>query len=510
MADQATVIADQPAGAQDQGRCEHYDVLIVGAGLSGIGGAYHLQKECANKTYVVLEGRSVMGGTWDLFRYPGVRSDSDMYTLGYRFRPWKEAKAIADGPSILNYINETAREYGIDRKIRYGHRAKRAMWSSADAQWTVEVSGPEGRTLWFTCNFLYMCSGYYDYAAGYMPGWPGMERFTGKIVHPQKWPQDLDYKDKRVIVIGSGATAVTLVPAMAETGSKHVVMLQRSPSYILALPSKDFIAEFLRGKVPARLAYTIVRWKNVLIATYLFQKSRRAPEKIKKWLFSRAQEALGADFDVAKHFTPRYNPWEQRLCFVPDDDLFKAIRTGKASVVTDQIETFTEKGLCLKSGEELEADIIVTATGLQVQMMGGMEVWVDGGPMKISRTMAYKGMMYSDVPNLASSFGYTNASWTLKSDLTAEYVCRLLKHMDAHGYAYGTPRKRDASIAEEPAIDFSSGYIQRAMDVLPKQGTKRPWRLHQNYALDLLEFRYAGVDDGTLQFTRAEKPVAAK
>jgi monooxygenase len=504
MGESAALVAERPLHTADEPRTGHFDVLIVGAGLSGIGAAYHLQKECPQKSYTILEGRNALGGTWDLFRYPGVRSDSDMYTLGYRFRPWREAKAIADGPSILKYLNETARQYGIDRKIRYGHRAKRASWSSADARWTVEVSVPEGKSVRFTCNFLYMCSGYYDYAEGYMPGWPAMESFTGKIVHPQKWPENLEYKDKRVIVIGSGATSVTLVPAMAET-AKHVVMLQRSPSYILALPSQDMIANWLRGKVPPKVAYSIVRWKNVLLSMYLFQKSRRSPEKMKHWLLEQAQKSLGPNFDVAKHFTPRYNPWDQRLCLIPDEDLFRVIREGKASVVTDEIEMFTPKGLRLKSGEELEADIIVTATGLKVQLMGGMEVWVDGAQVKLSRTLAYKGMMYSDVPNLASSFGYTNASWTLKSDLTAEYVCRLLKHLDANGYDFCTPRKNDSSIAEEPAIDFSSGYIQRAKDVLPKQGSKRPWRLHQNYALDMLEFRFATVDDGTMEFSRLNK-----
>ncbi|HKM66615.1 MAG TPA: NAD(P)/FAD-dependent oxidoreductase [Candidatus Acidoferrum sp.] len=509
MNDRAAVMENAPVGVESGGRVEHFDVVIVGAGLSGIGAAYHLQKECPGKSYVILEGRQASGGTWDLFRYPGVRSDSDMYTLGYRFRPWREAKAIADGPSILRYIRETAQENGIDRKIRYGHQAKIASWSSEECKWTVEAAGPEGKVVRLTCNFLYMCSGYYDYAAGHMPGWPGMEKFRGEIVHPQKWPQNLDYAGKRIVVIGSGATSVTLVPAMAEKAA-HVVMLQRSPSYVLALPSKDMVAEWLRGKVPARLAYMIVRWKNVLVAMYLYQQSRSKPEKIKKWLLGMAQKALGPGYDVAKHFTPKYNPWDQRLCFIPDDDLFRAIKSGKASVVTDEIETFTEKGLRLRSGEELEADIIVTATGLKVQLMGGMEVCVDGARVNLSRAMSYKGMMYSDVPNLASSFGYTNASWTLKSDLTAEYVCRLLKHMDAGRFDYCTPRKRDASIAEEPAIDFSSGYIQRAMDVLPKQGSKRPWRLHQNYALDLLEFRFASVDDGTLEFARAKKPVGAR
>jgi cation diffusion facilitator CzcD-associated flavoprotein CzcO len=504
MADRAEVGEGAPPGASDAQGIEHFDVLIVGAGLSGIGAAYHLQTECPEKSYLILEGRSASGGTWDLFRYPGVRSDSDMYTLGYRFRPWREAKAIADGPSILRYIRETADEYGIDRKIRYGHEVKLARWSSAGANWTVEAAKTDGSMARFTCNFLYMCSGYYDYAGGYMPGWPGMEKFRGRIVHPQKWPEDLEYKDKRVVVIGSGATSVTLVPAMAVVAA-HVYMLQRSPSYVLALPSEDVVANWLRGKVPAGLAYSIVRWKNVLIAMFLFQKSRRKPEKIKKWILGLAKKSLGPDYDVAKHFTPRYNPWDQRLCFIPDEDLFRAIRSGKVTVVTDEIETFTEKGLRLRSGYELEADIIVTATGLKVQLMGGMEVWVDGGQVKLSRAMSYKGMMYSDVPNLASSFGYTNASWTLKSDLTAEYVCRLLKHMDAGGYARCTPRKRDEAIKEEPAIDFSSGYIQRAKDVLPKQGSKRPWKLHQNYALDMLEFRFASVDDGTMEFKQAEK-----
>jgi monooxygenase len=501
MADRAIVVEGAPLGAGDEREIEHYDVMIVGAGLSGIGAAFHLQSECPKKSYLILEGRNAIGGTWDLFRYPGVRSDSDMYTLGYRFRPWRDAKAIADGPSILRYIRDTAQEYGIDRKIRYGHHVKVARWSSADAKWTVEATKADGSPARFTCNFLYMCSGYYDYAGGYMPGWPGMENFRGQIVHPQKWPEYLDFKDKRVVVIGSGATSVTLVPAMAETAA-HVYMLQRSPSYVLALPSQDAVATWLRGKVPAGLAYSIVRWKNVLIAMFLFQRSRRTPEKIKNWILGLAKKSLGPDYDVAKHFTPRYKPWDQRLCFIPDADLFCAIKSGRASVVTDEIETFTEKGLRLKSGQELEADVIVTATGLKVQLMGGMEVWVDGARVTLPRAMSYKGMMYSDVPNLASSFGYTNASWTLKSDLTAEYVCRLLKHMDACGYAHCTPRKRDQSIAEEPAIDFSSGYIQRAKDVLPKQGSKRPWKLHQNYALDMLEFRFARVDDGTMEFQR--------
>jgi len=480
----------------------HFDVLIVGAGLSGIGAAYHLQTACPKKSYVILEGRNVMGGTWDLFRYPGVRSDSDMYTLGYRFRPWRDAQAIAKGPSILQYIRETAAEYGIDRNIRYGHRARTASWSTADARWTVEVAASDGSIQHFTCNFLCMCSGYYNYSAGYMPGWPGMERFSGRIVHPQEWPRDLDYTGKRVIVIGSGATSVTLVPAMAETAA-HVYMLQRSPSYILALPSQDSVANFLRGKVPARLAYTVVRWKNVLISWFLYHRSRTAPEKMKHWMMDLAQKSLGPDYDVARHFNPRYNPWDQRLCFIPDGDLFRAIRSGKASMVTDEIDTFTETGIRLRSGRELEADLVVSATGLNIQLLGGMQADIDGKPFELSRATVYKGMMYSDVPNLASTFGYTNASWTLKADLTAEYVCRLLNFMDAHNYTTCTPRRHESSMAEEPAVDLTSGYIQRALNEIPKQGSQRPWRLHQNYALDLLEFRFARVDDGTMEFSRA-------
>ncbi len=363
---------------------------------------------------------------------------------------------------------------------------------------------PEERTVRLTCSFLYMCSGYYDYAEGYMPGWPGMERFKGKIVHPQQWPQDLHYRDQRVIVIGSGATAVTLVPAIAQT-ARHVVMLQRSPSYVLQLPSQDRIAQWLHGKVPRSLAYLLVRWKNVFMSMYLFTSARRKPEKTKQWLMGLAQKALGPDYDVQKHFSPRYNPWDQRLCFIPDGDLFRAIRDGRASLVTDEIDTFTEKGLLLRAGEELQADIIVTATGLKLQLLGSMRVCVDAQPFQLSRALAYKGMMYNDVPNLASSFGYTNASWTLKSDLTAEYVCRLLNYMDAHGYDACTPRRRDPSITERPAVDLTSGYIQRARDVLPKQGSKRPWRLHQNYLLDMLEFRFASVNDGTIEFSRSTK-----
>jgi monooxygenase len=487
---------------------EHLDVLIVGAGISGIGAGCHLQKRCPDKSYAILEGRADVGGTWDLFRYPGIRSDSDMYTLGYSFRPWTKAKAIADGPSILEYLKDTAKSYGIDKRIRFGHRVQRAAWSSQDARWTVEVErGPQREPVRFTCNFLFMCSGYYNYAEGYTPQFPGAERFAGRIVHPQKWTEDIDYANKRVVVIGSGATAVTIVPEMAKTAA-HVTMLQRSPTYVISLPAEDFIANGLRRVLPVKLAYLLTRWKNVLFGMLFFQLSRRRPEMIKKLIANGVRRALGPDYDVDTHFTPRYNPWDQRLCLVPNGDLFEAIKAGRVDVVTDRIDTFTEKGLKLASGRELEADLIVTATGLNLQLLGGMQVSVDGREVDLAKTLNYKGMMFSDVPNLASSFGYTNASWTLKCDLTCEYVCRLLNHMDEHGYRQCTPRQIDPSLAEEPWIDFSSGYVQRSLHKLPKQGSRLPWKLHQNYAFDIMMLRYGRVDDGVMEFQSATAPAA--
>jgi monooxygenase len=478
---------------------EHVDVLVVGAGLSGIGAVCHLRTECPGKSFVILEGRSALGGTWDLFRYPGIRSDSDMYTLGYRFRPWRDPKAIADGPAILKYIRETAAEYGVNENIRYNHRVRRASWSSEDARWTVEAEvGPEKKVVRFTCNFLYLCTGYYDYENGYTPEWPGTERFGGRIVHPQKWPEDLDYAGKRVVVIGSGATAVTLVPALAERAA-HVTMLQRSPTYVISRPAEDKIANWLRRCLPAHAAYALTRWKNVLLGMFFYHLARKRPELFKRIVAKQVRQQLGEEY-VLKHFTPRYNPWDQRLCLVPDSDLFRAIREGRASVATDHIETFTQTGLRLKSGEHLDADIIVTATGLVLKLMNGLQLVVDGEPVDLSKTLAYKGMMYSDVPNLASALGYTNASWTLKCDLTAEYVCRLLNYMDRHGYAQCTPRVDDPSLEEVPIIDFTSGYVQRALHTLPRQGSKTPWRLHQNYVKDLSMLRYGRVDDGTMEF----------
>jgi monooxygenase len=485
---------------------EHLDVLIVGAGISGIGAGCHLQMECPGKRYAILEGRADIGGTWDLFRYPGIRSDSDMYTLGYSFRPWTQAKAIADGPAILDYLRNTARSYGVDRHVRFHHKVKRATWSSQDARWTVEAErGPDRELVRFTCSFLFMCSGYYNYAEGYTPQFAGAERFAGRIVHPQKWTSDIDYANKRVVVIGSGATAVTIVPEMSKTAAR-VTMLQRSPTYVISLPAEDFIANSLRRVLPVKLAYLLTRWKNVLFGMLFFQLSRRRPEMIKKLIFNGVRKALGPDYDVGTHFTPRYNPWDQRLCLVPNGDLFEAIRAGRVDVVTDQIETFTEKGLALRSGRELEADLIVTATGLNLQLLGGMQVSVDGREVDLAKTLNYKGMMFSDVPNMASSFGYTNASWTLKCDLTCEYICRLLNHMDKHGYRQCTPRNVDPSLAEEPWIDFSSGYVQRSLHKLPKQGSRLPWKLHQNYAFDIMMLRYGRVDDGVMEFQRAQAP----
>ncbi|MEO7367580.1 MAG: NAD(P)/FAD-dependent oxidoreductase [Gemmatimonadaceae bacterium] len=479
---------------------EHVDVLVVGAGLSGISAGYHLQTLCPGKTYTILEGRGAMGGTWDLFRYPGVRSDSDMYTLGYRFRPWRNAKAIADGPSILEYINETAQEYGVDKKIRYNHRVRRATWSSSDARWTVEVEASDSSNVNLTCGFVYLCTGYYDYEAGYTPRFEGVDRFAGQIVHPQKWPKDLDYSGKRVVVIGSGATAVTLVPAMADK-AEHVTMLQRSPTYVVTIPGKDKIATWLRKYLPDRTAYRLTRWKNVALTMGFYNLARVMPDFFKHMVESGVRHQLGHDYDV-KHFTPSYNPWDQRLCLVPDADLFKSIRAGKASVVTDQIESFTENGIALKSGQTLDADIVVTATGLNVKLMAGLQLIIDDKPVDLSKTVAYKGMMFSDIPNLASAFGYTNASWTLKCDLTAGYVCKLINYMDDRGFAQCTPTKTDPTMKEEPVLSFSSGYVQRALPFLPRQGSKKPWRVHQNYAMDTMIMRYGTVNDGTMKFKR--------
>ena len=490
-----------------EGSPEHLDVLIVGAGLSSVGAAWHLQQRCPGKRYAILEARGDLGGTWDLFRYPGIRSDSDMHTLGYRFKPWTASKSITDGPSILEYVRETARDNGIEEKIRFGYRVVAAEWSSAEARWTVEAErtgggAEDGERVRLTCDFLWTCSGYYRYDEGYTPEFEGVDRFPGPVVHPQHWPEDLDYSGKRVVVIGSGATAVTLVPAMAEQAA-HVTMLQRSPTYIASLPAQDRLAAWLRRRLPERAAYAIVRWKNVLIQTAFYQLSRRRPETIKRFIRKGVARSLPAGYDVDKHFKPHYNPWDQRMCLVPDGDLFRAISKGEASVVTDRIASFTERGIALESGEELEADVIVTATGLNLLFLGGMELSVDGEPVDIPGKMTYKGMMLSGVPNMAFTVGYTNASWTLKADLTSEYVCRLLRHMDAHGYRRCLPEV-DPSVTEQPLLDFTSGYVQRSLDEFPKQGSKEPWKLRQNYVFDIRTIRRGEIEDGAMRFGLGE------
>jgi cation diffusion facilitator CzcD-associated flavoprotein CzcO len=471
---------------------EHVDVLVVGAGISGIGAGYFLQTLSPDRTYTILEGRPQLGGTWDLFRYPGIRSDSDMYTLGYGFKPWTEAKAIADGPSILKYLQETSTQYGIDKHIRFNHHVKRANWSTEAACWTVEAESADGPVT-LTCNFLFMCSGYYNYARGHSPEFAGTEDFKGQIVHPQFWPENLDYSGKNVVVVGSGATAVTLVPAMADKAA-HITMLQRSPTYIVSRPGEDDFANWLRTKLPSKIAYGITRWRNVLVQLFFYRVARKNPEKAKERILGMVRDELGPDYDVDTHFTPTYNPWDQRLCLVPDGDLFAAIREGKADVVTDTIDRFVPEGLKLASGKTLPADIVVTATGLELQLLSDVQFSVDGEVKDLSKSTNYKGMMYSGIPNLASSFGYTNASWTLKADLTCAYVCRLLNTMRKRGLRQATPQP-SGPLGDAPFLDFTSGYVQRSIDKFPRQGNRKPWRVYQNYALDLMALKFGSVDD---------------
>ncbi len=485
---------------------EHFDVIIVGAGLSGIGAAKHLQDHCPGKRYTILESRTAMGGTWDLFRYPGIRSDSDMHTLGYNFKPWIDDKAIAEGPSIRSYIEDTATENNILPHIRYQQRLEHASWSSADSSWTLTTRNPDtGETSQLSCNFLFMCSGYYSYKQGFTPEFAGRDDFNGTIVHPQHWPEDLDYTGKRVVVIGSGATAVTLVPAMLEGGAAHVTMLQRTPTYMASKPWRDSIANVLRAILPNSWAYAITRWKNTMLQQWVYNKSRNNPESLKKMIMKRVRKAVGPDFDVDTHLTPPYNPWDQRLCLVPDNDFFNVLRDGTADIVTDHIDRFTEKGIALTSGAELEADIIVTATGLNLVVMGEMNMEVDGQPIDLSKTWTYKGLMTTEVPNLVSTFGYINASWTLRSDITAEWVCRVLNHMDATNTQKVVP-VIDAAVAsampQRPWIDdFDSGYMQRMMHAFPMQGDKQPWLNTQDFKKDKKMFREGALDDGSLSFS---------
>jgi monooxygenase len=493
---------------------EHLDVLIVGGGLSGIGAGHYVQTRCPWASWAIFEARDAIGGTWDLFRYPGIRSDSDMFTLGYAFRPWDGGKAIADGDSILQYVRDTASEEGIDQRVRFGHRVVRADWSSDEARWRITAQRTDtGEISTVTCSFLFCCTGYYRYDQGYLPDFAGMDRFSGAIVHPQAWPEDLSYNDRRVLVIGSGATAVTLVPALAQEAA-HVTMIQRSPTYIASLPSRDPIADALRSALPSRYSGPAVKWFKALTTQGFFRLSRSRPELVKRMLRRMLERQLPAGYDIDTHFTPRYNPWDQRFCVAPDGDFFKAIGNGSVSVVTDHVETFTETGLRLRSGEEIAADIIVTATGIELLFLGGIELSVDGAVVDLSTRLTYKGMMLEGVPNLAVAVGYTNASWTLKCDLTCGYVCRLVNHMRATGMRQCTPVNRDRSVSTRPLLNLTSGYVQRSADRFPKQGSRFPWQIHQSYLRDYRSLKMSSITDDAMVFSnpvgeRAE-PVAAE
>jgi cation diffusion facilitator CzcD-associated flavoprotein CzcO len=489
---------------------EHFDVVVVGAGISGIGAGYFLQRDCPNKSFVILEGREALGGTWDLFRYPGVRSDSDMHTLGYSFKPWTAEKSIADGPLILSYLNETVDQYSLREKIRFNTLVTTAEWSTETATWTLTATDSRTNAAHtYSCSYLYMCSGYYSYKEGYTPEFLGIESFRGTVVHPQKWPHNFDFAGQRVVVIGSGATAMTLVPAMANHAS-HVTMLQRSPTYVVARPDKDSLSLALRKFLPEKMAYSLTRWKNTTLQQFVYKRTRTKPEQVKDALLKGVREALGDEYDVDTHFTPSYNPWDQRLCLVPNGDLFESIKSGKASVITDHIKRIDETGIQLQSGEHIDADIIVTATGLNLVTLGEMSFVVDGEHVDFSKTWSYKGCAYSGVPNLASSFGYINASWTLRADLTCEYVCRLLNHMDKTGTDVCTPRLResDAGMPERPWIDnFSAGYMERVMHQFPKQGDREPWINPQNYKRDKKMFRDSPIVDGVMIFEKCRQAV---
>jgi len=479
------------------------DVLVVGAGISGIGTAWHLQHYSPDRSYLILEGRPAIGGTWDLFRYPAIRSDSDMYTLGYSFEPWTDCKAIADGPSILRYVNMVADKHGIRRHIRFNHHVVSADFDREAARWTVEARRTDtGETVTVRCQWLHMCSGYYDYKKAYLPDFAGVEDFTGRFFHAQFWPEDLDFAGKKVVVIGSGATAVTVVPEMAKAGAGHVTMLQRSPTYMASRPSVDKAANRLRSMLGPKASYGVIRWRNVLMQQFFFQLSRRRPEMMKKLMKKGVARELPPDYEIETHFNPAYNPWDQRVCLVPDADLFAEIRAGRVEVVTDHVDRFTASGIRLRSGRELEADIVVAATGLKLQLLSDIHFSVDGVRQQLNERMAYKGMMFGDVPNLSYSFGYTNASWTLKADLTSVYVTRLLNHLKATGRQVATPRQQP-DVKEVPFLDFTSGYVQRALAILPKQGDRAPWKLHQNYTLDRMALKLGKVEDGIMQFSKA-------
>ncbi len=484
----------------NKSRNKHFDVIIIGAGLSGIGAACHLKRNCPNKTFAMLEGRSNIGGTWDLFKYPGIRSDSDMHTFAYSFKPWTYDKTISDGATIMKYLYETIEEYQLKPHIKLNHWISEVSWNSDEAQWTLvgqDSKSKEGIQL--TCNFLLSCTGYYDYDEGYTPDFKGLEKYKGQFVHPQKWTADIEYENREVIIIGSGATAVTLLPSMAEK-TKHITMLQRSPTYMMSLPKHDAFSKFVKRWLPSKTAHFLARWKHILRQIYFYQISKRKPKEVRYFIKSQIKKALGEDYDVETHFNPKYDPWDERVCAVLDNDLFDAINEGKCSIVTDHIDSFTEKGILLQSGKELKADLVVSATGLKIKVMGGINIKIDRKAIDPSKLVNYKGMMLQDVPNMVVITGYTNASWTLKADLVSEYFCRLLKYMDKKGLTSCLPTLSEENIKTEPASDLASGYIQRALHLLPKQGDKYPWKLNQNYIKDMIALRFKSIDDGYLRF----------
>ena len=478
---------------------ESIDVLIIGAGLSGIGGACHLRRNSPDRSFMILESREASGGTWDLFRYPGIRSDSDMYTFGYGFKPWSDKSSIADGHKILSYIREAAAEYDVEQHIRYQHKVVSASWSSTQSRWLVTAErGDTGEQVTISCQFIFSCSGYYDYDQGYTPEFAGIDNFKGQVIHAQHWPEQLDYQGKRVVVIGSGATAVTVVPAMSQD-TASLVMLQRTPTYIASVPKEQPLAETLRKWLPASWVFRLIRWKQVLFQIYLYQLSRRNPQRLRKYLLGLVRKELGPDYDVDTHFTPDYNPWDQRLCGVPDGDLFTAIRENRAEVVTDHIDQFNKEGIHLKSGKQLDADIVVLATGLNLKFAGGVEYSVDGKVLDFAEHFIFRGMMFSGLPNMAFTVGYTNSSWTLKADLTGQYVSRLLNKMARHSYTAVTPRLT-GEVEEMPLLDFDAGYVLRSRESFPKQGNRLPWKNYQNYIRDFIGLRLGRQNDDELEF----------
>ncbi len=477
----------------------HYDIIIIGAGLSGIGTACHLRRNCPDKTFAMLEGRSNIGGTWDLFKYPGIRSDSDMHTFAYSFKPWTYEKTISDGATIMKYLHETIDEYHLKDHIKFNHCISEVSWNSEEEKWTVIGKDNEtGEAIRLSCNFLLSCTGYYDYDEGYTPDFKRLDKYKGKFVHPQKWTEDIDYENKEVIIIGSGATAVTLLPSMADK-TKHITMLQRSPTYMMSLPKHDPFSKFVHRWLPSKPAHFLARWKSILRQIYFYSISRKKPKEVRFFIKNQIKKVLGEDY-VETHFNPKYNPWDERICAVVNNDLFDAINEGKCTIVTDHIDSFTEKGILLQSGKELKADLIVSATGLKIKVLGGIDIMVDGLKMDPANLVNYKGMMLQDVPNMVTITGYTNASWTLKADLVSEYLCRLLKHMDKKGLSSCTPILADKEIVTEPASDLTSGYIQRALHLMPKQGKEYPWKLNQNYIKDMIALRHKSIDDGYLRF----------